>query len=156
MEDKGSSPTKLSVALGRDRSFIAGKFAPKNGHEKRDCAEFNEMEVMAICHVLGCTREELAAVPVGIATATPAAPAAESPDLRTIAAKAEMIAFNVVKIKDNTNINHDELMRAVVKLTEAIEKLSKGIHSDLNVIYQAVKPANTNVVTTASGKVIPK
>ena len=147
------SMAKLCKSIGCSPSFFGNHF---NRYGKDGYADIPDMAVIAVCHVLGCTKEELAAVPVQIEAAPSEAPAAESPDLKTIAAKAEMIAFNVVKIKDNTNINHDELMRAIVKLTEAVEKLSKGIHSDLNGIYQAVKPANMNVVTTASGKVIPK
>ena len=139
----------LCKAMGVSRSYFSNYYQ----RQATDVADFPMMAVISICQILEITKEQLAEVPAGVAQATAPAPAPAPVDISAVTAKAEQIAFNVVKIKDNVNFNHDELLKAVVKLTEAVEKLQKGIHTDMVTIQGLVKPAP---LSTAYGKVLTK
>lgn len=136
---RGMQWTKLSEAMGKDGSWLSKKFS-YYGY-----AGFNEIEMIALTSLIGCTKDELAALPV-----SPEGKAKERREKEAEAKQqteytiddavtevqnlaAEMAAGFIEVRKDKASAQKQD------DLYELIRNSVKMIHADIMTLVQAVR-----------------
>lgn len=131
--------TKLSTAMGKDGSWLTQRFA-KYGY-----AGFGEIEMIAFTSLIGCTKDELTALPV-----SPEGKAKERREKEAEAKQqteytiddvvsevqnlaAEMAAGFIEVRKDKSSAQKQD------DLYELIRNTAKMIHTDIMTLVQAVR-----------------
>lgn len=136
---RGMQWTKLSEAMGKDGSWLSKKFS-YYGY-----AGFSEIEMIALTSLIGCTKDELTALPVspeGKAKERREREAeASNPTEYTIddvvtevqSLAAEMAAGFIEVRKDKSSAQKQD------DLYELIRNTAKMIHADIMTLVQAVR-----------------
>lgn len=136
---RGMQWTKLSEAMGKDTSWLSKKFS-YYGY-----AGFNEIEMIALTSLIGCTKDELTALPV-----SPEGKAKERREKEAEAKQqteytiddavsevqnlaAEMAAGFIEMRKDKASAQKQD------DLYELIRNSVKMIHADIMTLVQAVR-----------------
>lgn len=136
---RGMQWTKLSEAMGKDGSWLSKKFS-YYGY-----AGFNEIEMIALTSLIGCTKDELTALPV-----SPEGKAKERREKEAEAKQpteytiddavtevqnlaAEMAAGFIEVRKDKSSAQKQD------DLYELIRNSVKMIHADIMTLVQAVR-----------------
>ena len=136
---RGMQWTKLSEAMGKDGSWLSKKFS-YYGY-----AQFSEIETIALTSLIGCTKDELTALPV-----SPEGKAKERREKEAEAKQqteytiddvvsevqnlaAEMAAGFIEMRKDKASAQKQD------DLYELIRNTAKMIHTDIMTLVQAVR-----------------
>ena len=136
---RGMQWTKLSEAMGKDGSWLSKKFS-YYGY-----AGFSEIEMIALTSLIGCTKDELTALPV-----SPEGKAKERREKEAEAKQqteytiddvvsevqnlaAEMAAGFIEMRKDKSSAQKQD------DLYELIRNTAKMIHTDIMTLVQAVR-----------------
>lgn len=136
---RGMQWTKLSEAMGKDGSWLSKKFS-YYGY-----AGFSEIEMIALTSLIGCTKDELTALPV-----SPEGKAKERREREAEASRpteytiddavtevqnlaAEMAAGFIEVRKDKSSAQKQD------DLYELIRNTAKMIHTDIMTLVQAVR-----------------
>lgn len=139
LKTHGMMWTKLSEAMGKDTSWLSKKFS-YYGY-----AGFNEIEMIALTSLIGCTKDELTALPV-----SPEGKAKERREKEAEAKQqteytiddvvsevqnlaAEMAAGFIEMRKDKASAQKQD------DLYELIRDTAKMIHTDIMTLVQAVR-----------------
>lgn len=139
LKTHGMMWTKLSEAMGKDTSWLSKKFS-YYGY-----AGFNEIEMIALTSLIGCTKDELTALPV-----SPEGKAKERREREAEAKQqteytiddvvsevqnlaAEMAAGFIEVRKDKASAQKQD------DLYELIRNTAKMIHTDIMTLVQAVR-----------------
>ncbi|MBR6271377.1 MAG: helix-turn-helix transcriptional regulator [Lachnospiraceae bacterium] len=144
LESHGKSQKDVGEALGMDRTFISKKFI--NGAA---VACFDPPAVFALAHAIGCSVNELLAVPEN--KPSESAPETKQSD-PTSSVSATLLQMDLMR--KEINANFDNLYQEVRGLREDIRELAKAQHTDLMQIYKILAMPQGKPTVTATGKII--
>ena len=125
---KGKEITKVSKELGYSATYLSQMFRGGEGYDAPVPL------AMALCHILGCTEDELARRPA------------------TIGGGEGKMNEKIDSIRGVLVYNSAETLDAIKGLKETIEEGFKQLHMDMNRMIQLWKPEEK--LTTSSGKVL--
>lgn len=131
----GIGVTKVSEAMGRDGTWLYKKMPKGYG-------EFSDIEIIALCHVIGCTKEELMALPVSPGGQKTASISPNGTNLDDVLVEmqnitAEMgMGLKALQKDRPTMTKQDELY-------ELVRSVAKMLHNDMVNLLEAAKGAKS-------------
>ena len=143
MAKHGNSQKDVGVALGMDRTYISKKYIGGQA-----MAYFEPPVVFALAHAIGCSVNELLAVPEKTPESAPETKQSEP----TSSVSATLLQMDLMR--KEINANFDNLYQEVRGLREDIREFAKAQHTDLMQIYKILAMPQEKPTVTATGKII--